>query len=152
MYLRLQLSVETQSTRLPPTTPDLKIISFKPKSMSCNKYHTISQVSTRKICRCFFITTVPPYKQCSKDTIARWIKETFSLANINSGIYQAHSLRSASTSSASYKGVNLRTILKSANWTRNSTFKKYYKKEIDQLYCDFRGKNEFANSLLSSFQ
>ena len=99
----------------------------------------------------FFITTVPPYKQCSKDTIARWIKDILSLAGINSGIYQAHSLQSASTSSASYKGVNLSTILKSANWTRNSTFKKYYKKEIDQLYCDFRGENEFANSLLSSF-
>ena len=99
----------------------------------------------------FFITTVPPYKQCSKDTIARWIKETLSLAGINSGIYQAHSLRSVSTASASYKGVNLSTILKSANWTRNSIFKKCYKKEIDQLYYDFHGENEFAKSLLSSF-
>ena len=98
----------------------------------------------------FFITTVPPYKHCSKD--ARWIKETLaSLAGINSGIYQTHSLRSASMSSASYKGVNLSTILKSANWTRNSIFEKYHKKEIDQLYCDFRGENEFANSLISSF-
>ena len=77
--------------------------------------------------------------------------QRYPISRINSGIYQAHSLQSASTSSASYKGVNLSTILKSANWTRNSTFKKYYKKEIDQLYCDFRGKNEFANSLLSSF-
>ena len=25
----------------------------------------------------FFITTVPPYKQCSKDTIERWIKEPY---------------------------------------------------------------------------
>ena len=63
------------------------------------------------------------------------VKETLaSLAGINSGIYQTHSLRSASMSSASYKGVNLSTILKSANWTRNSTFEKYHKKEIDQLY------------------
>ena len=45
----------SHSTRLPPTTPDLKIISFKPKSMSCNKYHTTSQVSTRKICRWGFL-------------------------------------------------------------------------------------------------
>ena len=99
----------------------------------------------------FFITTAPPYKQCSKDTIATWIKETLSLAGINSGIYQSLSLPSASTSSASCKGVNLSTILKSANWTRNSTFKKYYKKEIDQLYCDFRGENEFVNSFLPTF-
>ena len=42
-------------------------------------------------------------------------------------------------------------ILKSANWTGYSNFKKYYKKEIDQLYCDFRGENDFAISLLSSF-
>ena len=99
----------------------------------------------------FFIATVPPYKQCPNDTIARWIKEILSLAGIDSGIYQDYSLRSASTSSASYKGVTLSTVLKSANWTRNSTFKEYYKKELDQLYCDFRGENEFANSLLSVF-
>ena len=99
----------------------------------------------------FFMITVPPYKQCLKDTIARWIKETLSLAGISSGIYQAHSLWSASASLALYKGVNLSTILKSGNWTRNSTFKKYYKKEIDKLFCDFCGENGFANSLLSSF-
>ena len=72
----------------------------------------------------FFITTVPEYKQISKDTIARWIKETLSLAGINSNIYQAHSPHSASTSSASYKEVKVSTLLKSANWT---ILKKYYK-------------------------
>ena len=117
-------------TRLPPTTPDLKIFSFKPKPMSCNKYHTISQVSTRKICRCFFITTVPPYKQCSKDTIARWIKETLSLSGINSGIYQPHSLTSASTSPALYRGVNLSTILKSAIGQGTQPLKNIKKKLI----------------------
>ena len=52
---------------------------------------------------------------------------------------------------ALYKGVKLSTILKFANWTGNATFKKSYKKEIDQLYCDSHGENEFADSLLSSF-
>ena len=83
--------------------------------------------------------------------MARWTKETLSPAGINSGIYQTYSLHSASMSLALYKGVNLSTILKSANWIGNTTFKKYYNKEIDQLYCDFHGENEFANSLLSSF-
>ena len=59
----------------------------------------------------FFMITVPPYKQCLKDTIARWIKETLSLAGISSGIYQAHSIWSASASLVLYKGVNLSTIL-----------------------------------------
>ena len=98
-------------------TPSLKIISFKPKPHPVTNITQYLKFQLEKSAdEGFFITTVSPYKQCSKDTIARWIKETLSLAGINSGIYLAHSLRSSSTSLASYKGVNLSTILKSANW------------------------------------
>ena len=92
------------------------------------------------------------YKQCSKDTMAHWIKETLKVAGINSGIYLGHNLRAASTFSAASERVSLTAIIKSANWTKESTFKKHYKKEIDQFYCDFSGGKEFANSLLTSFK
>ena len=82
----------------------------------------------------FFITTTSPYKKCSSDTIARWIKTTMAAAGIYSGLFQAHSIRSASTSAAKRKGVSLSTIISSAFWSSDSTFKKHYDKELAELY------------------
>ena len=52
----------------------------------------------------FFITTVSTIQAMLKRYYRKMDQRTLSLSGINSGIYQAHSLRSASTSSASYKG------------------------------------------------
>ena len=81
-----------------------------------------------------FITTVKPLKKASKDIIFLWVKLTMSEAGINSGLFTSHSCRSASTSKPTEKNVDLKTILKSANWSGNSTFKKHYLVEIQQEY------------------
>ena len=51
-----------------------------------------------------FITTTAPHKSCSSATIARWIKTALGNAWIDNGIFQAHSVRSASTSNAKRRG------------------------------------------------
>ena len=81
-----------------------------------------------------FITTVKPHKKASKDSISRWIKLTMSKARINSGLFTSHSCRSASTSKAIEVNVDLHAILKSANCSGDSTFKKHYHREIQQEY------------------
>ena len=55
-------------------------------------------------------------------------------AGINSGLFTSHSCRSASTSKAIEANIDLQTILKSANWSGDSTFKKHYLREIQQEY------------------
>ena len=75
-----------------------------------------------------FITTTQPYRNVSPDIFARWIKDTKGEAGINTGHFSAHSCRAASTTSASLTGVSLATIIKSASWSGDSTFKKYYRK------------------------
>ena len=70
----------------------------------------------------------------SPDTLARWIKNTLAECGINTGEYSAHSCRAAATSTASLKGISLGTILKSASWAGDSTFKRYYLKEIHNAY------------------
>ena len=70
-----------------------------------------------------FITTVKPHQKASKDSISRWIKLTMSEAGINSGLFTSHSCRSASTSKAIEANIDLQTILKSANWSGDSTLK-----------------------------
>ena len=55
-------------------------------------------------------------------------------AGINSGLFTFHSCRFASTSKAIEVNIDLQTILKSANWSGDSTFKKHYLREIQQEY------------------
>ena len=54
--------------------------------------------------------------------------------------YTAHSTRSASTSKVS-KFLPIEHILQAANWSNESTFARFYKKDINE-------DNLFANTLL----
>ena len=53
-------------------------------------------------------------------------------AGNNSGLFTSHSCRSTSTSKAIEANIDLQTILKSANWSGDETFKKHYLREIQQ--------------------
>ena len=81
-----------------------------------------------------FVTTKKPHKGASSETLARWIKDMLKLSGIDSGRYTAHSCRSASTSKASFLGLSIKTILKSASWKRVDTFRKHYLREIKENY------------------
>ena len=96
-----------------------------------------------------FITTVKPLKKASKDIIFLWVKLTMSEAGINSGLFTSHSCRSASTSKATEANIDLQTILKSANWSGDSTFKKHYLREIQQEYPPI--EDNFASKLLEQW-
>ena len=70
----------------------------------------------------------------SRDTIARWIKNTMKEANIDTCLFTPLTCRSASTSKVKLAGRNIKTILNSANWTKDNIFKRYYFKEIQENY------------------
>ena len=76
-----------------------------------------------------FLTTVKPYQEASKNTLARWVKTTLALSGIDTKKFSAHSTRSASTSYVS-KFVPTSVILKAANWSSSNTFAKFYNKPI----------------------
>ena len=96
------------------------------------------------------VTTTPPYNKASTDTIARWIKETLGQAGIDTSKYKPHSCRHASTSAAKHHGVSIRTILKSACWARESTFKNFYLKDIEERY-EVNTKN-FGTSFIDNIR
>ena len=53
-----------------------------------------------------------------------------SLAGIDTQLFKAHSLRSASTSKVAGLGLQLKDILDNGNWSNESTWQKYYHKRI----------------------
>lgn len=76
-----------------------------------------------------FIITQKPHSGASKDTIARWIKTGLKLAGIDLSIFTPHSTRSASTS-AVVNRVPIDTIIKTAGWASDCTFRKFYNKPV----------------------
>ena len=57
-------------------------------------------------------------------------------------IFKAHSVRGASTSAALKKGLHIKDILDTANWSQESTFRKFY--------CRSMKDNSFAKKFLAT--
>ena len=91
------------------------------------------------------ITLLKPHTAASKETISRWIKSVLQLAGIDINKFKPHSVRSASTSAAKRTSTPLVTIMKTAGWSRASTFATYYNKPIT-------APEQFANNILHNFQ
>ena len=67
-----------------------------------------------------------PYKPVASQRIAHWIKDTIKRAGVDTNTFKAHSVRGASTSAAVGKGLHIADVLKTADWTRKSTFRQFY--------------------------
>ena len=92
----------------------------------------------RKNHKKLFLSYRKPHEPISRDTIARWIKQTLSEAGIDTQKFKAHSTRTTAVSTASSKDHPVQDILKTAGWANEKTFEKFYKKPIQT-------KTEFAN-------
>ena len=78
-----------------------------------------------------FISWIKPHRAVSEDTLSRWLKSVLNDAGIDLTRFSAHSIRAASSSAASAANVPINTILDCAGWSNCGTFRKYYKKSIE---------------------
>ncbi len=76
-----------------------------------------------------FISFTKPHLPVTSTTIARWIKTVLRDCGIQG--YGAHSTRSASTSAATDAGLSVEDIMKAADWSKKSTFNKFYNRSGD---------------------
>ena len=65
--------------------------------------------------------------------IAHWSKDLLTEAGVTTAVFKAHSVRGASTSAARANGVSIQDILKTADWSKESTFRKFYYRPIGAL-------------------
>ena len=80
--------------------------------------------------RSLFISLIEPFGPVSGNTIGRWIKTYLSFAGINTDIFSAHSTRGAAASGAVRSGVPIDSILRTGDWSNESTFAKYYNRQV----------------------
>lgn len=74
-----------------------------------------------------FISFIKPHQQVTSSTIARWLKQIMELAGIDTSVFKAHSVRS---STAAMQGITTEDILSAADWSSDSTFRRFYYKPI----------------------
>ena len=88
-----------------------------------------------------FISYQKPHKPICSSSIARWMKTVLASAGVVTDQFKAHSTRSAATSAAKSAGVSLRDIMTMADWSRESTFTRFYHKPVVQ--------SEFGQAVLN---
>ena len=76
------------------------------------------------------VSYTKPHKAVSRDTIGRWVKTVLSSAGIDTKKFKPHSTRAAAVSAASNASVSLDDILRTAGWSSESTFAKFYNKPV----------------------
>ena len=86
-----------------------------------------------------FISYTKPHKPVTSQRLAHWIKDLLGEAGVDKS-FKAHSIRSASTSAARSRGVSLADILSTADWSKESTFKRFY----------YRGTVDYVSKVLQS--
>ena len=65
-------------------------------------------------------------------TVAQWLKTVMGQSGTDISKYKAHSIRAAKTSKAKSQGMSTEQILERANWSKASTFYRFYHRQIDQ--------------------
>ena len=75
-----------------------------------------------------FLGVCKPHKPVCSSTIARWLKSLLTRAGVDTEIFKAQSVRSASTSAAAAMGITTADILKAADCSSEMVFQKFYHK------------------------
>ena len=127
MFLPSELSKQARQGK--PLT-DYFLASFPDNKQLC-PVETLCQYlqvtkTLRKDSTQLFVTIVKPHKPIAPCTIARWLKEVLKMSGIDISTFMAHSTRGALSSAAADSGITTSDILKAADWSTESAFRKFY--------------------------
>ena len=134
-HLKLRFGDLLKTTRPGHQQKEIKIKAYAPDRRLCIitvlREYLERTKSLRKDITALFITTREPYNAASRDTISRWFKGVMKESGLDTTVFTAHSVRSASTSAAMRSNIPLQTILNTAGWATDNVFRKYYNKPLE---------------------
>ena len=78
-----------------------------------------------------FLSFIRPFQAITSSTIARWLKSLLESAGIDTSVFNAHSVRGASSTAAANLGITTNDILKAADWSSESIFQRFYYKPTE---------------------
>ena len=71
------------------------------------------------------VTSTPPYRAASRDTLIRWTRDVMVGAGIDVGRFRPYSVKAAGVSKAA-RSLSLKSIMSAVGWRRESTFRTFY--------------------------
>lgn len=77
-----------------------------------------------------FLAIVKPHLPVASCIIVCWLRKILEDAGIDISIFAAHSVRGASSSAATVVGVTTNDILKAADCSTNSVFRRFYYRPV----------------------
>ena len=83
------------------------------------------------------LSFVQPHKQISTTLILKWCVTVIKESGINVNIFGSHSTRSASASKCKKSGLSFKEIAKSAAWSNEKTFAKFYDRPIQEDFSNY---------------
>ena len=79
-----------------------------------------------------FLATKEPHKPVSAQTVSKWIVKVIKMAYDGKiSNIKAHSTRAIGPSWAAYNGASMKSILEVADWSKESTFTRFYLRDLD---------------------
>jgi hypothetical protein len=90
-----------------------------------------------------FLSYISPHKPITKARLAGWLKEALMLAEVDTTVFKAHSVRGAASSMALVKGLSVKEVVQHGNWSRESTWQRFYHREVQYP------SKKFQDSLLN---
>ena len=138
-HVKIRFGDLLKTTRPGYQQSEIKLKTYAPDRRLCINKVLSEYIQRRnpicpKDCHQLFISFQKPHLAVSSATIARWVKEVMKKAGLDTTIFTPHSIRAASTSAAARSNIPLDTILNTAGWSRENTFRKYYNKPLKT--CD----------------
>ena len=122
--------------------------SFEPEPKLCIVLCLKEYISRTKKLRGnvdqLLITIKGPFGPPHHDTIGRWVSNVFRDSGVDCVTFKPHSTRSATVSKYSQLNVTVDKILQKADWASESTFRKYYQKQI-------LPKEDISGNILNNF-
>jgi site-specific recombinase XerD len=132
-YVKIRCGDLLKTSKVGSQLPELYIEAYARNPNLCVVKTLCCYLKETKVLRGtetqLFVSYQKPHKKVTKSTLGKWIKTVLSNAGINIQIFKPHSTRSASTSAASFR-VPIETVLKTAGWKQDCTFRQFYKREI----------------------
>ena len=80
-----------------------------------------------------FLSYYRPYGPIASSTVSRGLKYVLKAVDADVSICKGHSTRSAAASAAKRKGVSTSDILNVADWSRETTFTKFYYRPLNNV-------------------
>ena len=98
------------------------------KEELCAMHTLLYYIKATRSCRLddHVLVSYITHRAVTSSTVARWLRCVLELSGIDTSKFKAHSFRGASVSAAFSKGCSLSNILKTADWSTDKHFRKYY--------------------------